>query len=318
MAKPNILQKRAANLILDKLSNMEWRAPLVSENEMARQIDVSRTTVRGALRHLTELGVLGGPGGNLKIIRRPRKSDYFSRTQTTGPRELIERAFMQRMLLGDWQPGQRVSETDLARDSGAGAASVREYLIAFSRYHLIEKQPRGGWRLRALDADFVNEVADMRALVETAAIDRFPKAQDAAWLEKVTELIRAHETLIETFEDNYLSFASLDRDFHLWLIGHLHNRFARDLYDIISFVFHYHYQYSKSDERERNRVAVDEHLRILNALRSGDIDAARSRLTEHLATSRASFMRSVRNTVAGPKPTRRRAPRPRLERGEHC
>ena len=128
MAKSNILQKRAANQILDKLADKEWEPQLPSENEMARQIAVSRTTVRGALQHLTERGVLEHSRHGLTIVRKPRKSDYFSSTQTSGPRDLVERAFMQRMLVGDWQPGQRFSETDLARDSGASAASVREYL----------------------------------------------------------------------------------------------------------------------------------------------------------------------------------------------
>jgi DNA-binding GntR family transcriptional regulator len=306
MAKSNILQKRAVNLILDKLSTKEWAPPLPSEHEMARQIDVSRTTVRGALQHLAERGVLARPGGGLTIARKPRKSDYFSETQTSNLRDLIERAFMQRMLLGDWRPGQHFSETDLAGDSGASAASVREFLIGFSRYHLIEKQPRRGWRLLDLDAGFANEVADMRALVEIAAIDRFPGQPDPAWIERVDELIRRHEALTESFEENYLSFASLDRDFHLWLIAHLQNRFARDLYDVVSFVFHYHYQWNKSDERERNRVAIGEHLLILHALRAGDLDAARARLTEHLATSRASFVRSVRRIPARVERGRRR------------
>ena len=64
------------------------------------------------------------------------------------------------------------------------------------------------------------------------------------------ELIRLHEALTESFEENYLSFASLDRDFHLWLIAHMQNRFARDLYDVVSFVFHYHYQW-KQERRTR-------------------------------------------------------------------
>ncbi len=306
MAKSNILQKRAVNLILDKLSTKEWAPPLPSEHEMARQIDVSRTTVRGALQYLAERGVLARPGGGLTIARKPRKSDYFSETQTSDLRDLIERAFMQRMLLGDWQPGQHFSETDLARDSGASAASVREFLIEFSRYHLIEKQPRRGWRLLKLDAGFANEVADMRALVEVAAIDRCPRQPDAAWIERVDELIRLHEALTDSFEENFLSFASLDRDFHLWLIAHLQNRFARDLYDVVSFVFHYHYQWNKSDERERNRVAIGEHLLILRALRSGDLGAAHTRLTEHLATSRATFVRSVRSIPARVERARRR------------
>jgi DNA-binding GntR family transcriptional regulator len=316
MARSNILQKRAANLILDKLAAAEWAPPLPSASEMARRIEVSRTTVRGALRHLLACGVVARPRDGLTIVRQPRRADYFSETETSGPRALIERTFMQRVLLGDWQPGRQFSETDLARDSGASAASVREFLIGFSRFHLVEKRPRGGWCLLGLDAALAGEVADMRAIVETAAIGRSPKQPGAAWIEQVDDLIARHEALTEKFEQDYLSFPSLDRDFHLWLIAHLQNRFARDLYDVVSFVFHYHYQWNKSDERERNRVAVGEHLRILHALRSGDIEAARARLAEHLATSRASFVRSVRAIAAGPDRPRRRAPvQPPMVRG---
>ncbi len=308
MAKSNILQKRAANLILDKLTALEWVPPHASESEIARRIDVSRTTVRGALQYLVERGVLACPRGQFRVVRKPEKSDYFSETQTSSPQDLIERTFMQWTLLGDWQAGRQFSETDLARESGASTASVREFLIGFSRYHLVEKRPRGGWRLLALDARLANEVADMRAIVETAAIDRFPRQPDDAWLEQVDDLIRRHEVLIENFDQDYLSFAPLDRDFHLWLIGHLQNRFARDLYDVVSFVFHYHYQWNKSDERERNRVAIGEHMHLLRKMRSGDIDGARAQLIEHLANSRANFVRSVRRAPAGPSRSRERGP----------
>jgi len=308
MAKSNILQKRAANLILDKLAAEAWTHPLPSESEIARQIAVSRTTVRGALQSLVACGVVARPRGGLAIVRKPRKSDYFSTSQTSGPRTLIERTFMQRMLLGDWQPGHQFSETDLACASGASAASVREFLIGFSRFHLVEKRPRRGWRLLGLDVGLANEVADMRVIVETAAIERSPKQPDAAWIEQVDDLIRRHDALTEKFEQDYLSFPSLDQDFHLWLIAHLQNRFARYLYEVVSFVFHYHYQWNKSDEHERNRVAMGEHLCILHALRSGDIETARARLVEHLATSRASFVRSVRSIPAGSNRSRRLAP----------
>jgi len=306
MARPNILQKRTANRILENLAAEAWVSSLPSESQMARRMNLSRTTVRGACQLLVSNGVLTRSRGMLVPARRPRKSDYFSEIETSGPRELIERTFVQRILLGDWQPGQLLSETDLARESGAGLASVREFLIGFSRFHLVEKRPRGGWRLLGLDVGLANEVAEMRALVETAAIERVPDNPDFAWMEQLDALIQRHEALMEACKQNYLSFASLDRDFHLWLIAHLRNRFARDLYDVISFVFHYHYQWNKASELERNRVAIAEHLRILAALRAGDRSAARARLAEHLATSRASFIRSVRDVGNDPSRGRRR------------
>jgi DNA-binding GntR family transcriptional regulator len=46
----------------------------------------------------------------------------------------------------------QINELELAREIGVGTSSVREFLIRFSRFGLIEKRPNSHWVLKALRA----------------------------------------------------------------------------------------------------------------------------------------------------------------------
>jgi DNA-binding GntR family transcriptional regulator len=177
MAKPNTLLKRTSNALLDHVATLGG-GMLGSDSALARQFDVSRTTVRAALERLIALGVLRREDDGVAIARAPVTADYFDDAETSGPQDQIELIFMQRVLLGDWRPGHVFSEAELARDSNASTVSVREFLIGFSRFGLIAKQPRGGWVLQEFHDGFAAEVADMRELIEMAAINRIPSGQD--------------------------------------------------------------------------------------------------------------------------------------------
>jgi len=294
MAKPNTLLKRTSNALLDYVATLE--TPIVgSDSALARQFNVSRTTVRAALERLVCLGVLRREDAGIAIARPPRHSDYYAVAETSGPQDQIEKIFMRRVLLGDWRPGHTFSEAELARDSNASTVSVREFLIGFSRFGLIEKQPRGGWMLLEFHDGFATEVADMREMIELAAIARLPSPPSPECIAATDAMIARHHDIDADPDTRDAEFPALDREFHLWLIGHLENRFARDFFDIVSFLFHYHYQWDKQQETERRRIAVCEHLAILDAIKTGKPDATRRAMITHLATSRRSLRAGLRH-----------------------
>jgi DNA-binding GntR family transcriptional regulator len=293
MVKPAFILKRTHNALLDMLAGWDTVRALPSENELARRFDVSRTTVGSALRGLEAAGLLARRTEGLFAGRHPAAGDYFTDGQTVGPREIVERTFMQQILQGRWQPGEELSESDLARASGCSIASVREFLIGFQHFHLVEKRARGGWRMLGFHAGFAEEVADMRWLIETAAMQRLTAQPDPAWRDKACDLLERHRLLQADMQRRHREFPMLDREFHLWIAGHLRNRFAEDFFDVVSLVFHYHYQWNRIDERERNHVAVDEHIGVLSALVAGERALARQRLCDHLTTSRESLIRSL-------------------------
>lgn len=293
MPKPNTLLKRTTNALLDMLGDGGIKN-LPSDSALARRFDVSRTTIRSALDQLTVSGLLAHDESGFRLVRPPIADDYFGEAETDGPQELIEREFMQRVLLGDWRPGHVFSEAELARDSNSSTVSVREFLIGFSRFGLIEKQPRCGWVLREFHAGFAGEVASMRELIETAAIRRMPRLSAPGFKADIATLIERHRAIERAMKTRHVEFPALDREFHLWIIGRLENRFARDFFDIVSFLFHYHYQWDKRCEIERSQKAIAEHLAVLEALQAGAMDRAHEALSIHLATSRRALQAGLR------------------------
>jgi DNA-binding GntR family transcriptional regulator len=295
MTRPATVFKRTANLLLEHFSgHLAVGDALPSEEQMTKLGEGSRTAVRRALAYFLEQGVLADLKDR-RLRRKPVRKDYFDIAELQTGADRIRQVLMERIYQSDLPPGAEFSESELARAAGASTISVREFLIEFAHCGLIEKKPRGGWRLCAFDRSFAMELADARQMFELAAIERFGKLPpgDQAYA-RLDELIARHEHLGSGMPARHKDFPALDRDFHTFLIGLLHNRFARQLYDIVSLVFHYHYQWDKGEERVRNQYAVHEHLDILRALARRDIAGADEAMRIHLNSSRSTLLQGIR------------------------
>jgi DNA-binding GntR family transcriptional regulator len=262
----------------------------------------SRTAIRSALAYLQTQGLISGLQER-RLLRKPLAADYFDEAELQTGADRIQQVLMERIYQSDLPPGTEFSEAELARAAEASTISVREFLIGFSRFGLIEKKPRGGWRLCAFDATFGTEVANMRQMFEFAAVEHFNTLPpgDPAFAE-LDRLIARHERIEKGMPKSHKDFPALDRDFHTYLIGLLKNRFAEDFYNIVSLVFHYHYQWDKGREAERIEYALQEHLALLRALAKRDPVAAMAAMRTHLASARSTMMQSIRTrekTIAG-------------------
>jgi DNA-binding GntR family transcriptional regulator len=294
MSKPPTVFKRASNRILQFIADgAPLHHPLPSEQSLAVMCHVSRTAVRSALVYLVERGVISDLM-HRSVVRTPVDEDYFDLAELQSGPQRIQQVLMERVFLKDMPPGAEFSEAELAREAEASTVSVREFLIGFERFGLIEKKPRGGWRLCAFDLSFATELADMREMFELRAVAQFMTLdKDDPKQIELRRLIKRHEALQPRIATEFGAFPALDRDFHTFLIGLLNNRFAQGFYDIVSFVFHYHYQWDKSDEMERNRYAIGEHLAILRALADGDKKKAIATMSRHLQSSRQTLIASI-------------------------
>lgn len=303
MAKPDTRYKRTTNWLLAYVTEHRSRGEAMpGEAFLAASSGVSRTTVRAALDHLERRGIVERRERARHVARRPRRTDYFKMKELVSRSDQIQRVFMERISRRNLSPGGAFTETELARESGASLSSVREFLIGFARFGLIERKPRGGWKLCSFDESFARELCDIRGLLEARALkdlEAMPPG-DLVW-SQVDNLTLRHRELLEAIDQRYGEFSTLDRELHAMLIGASVNRFVDDFYAIISFTFHYHYQWDKSDEKERHVAGLHEHLDILEALQNRDFNAAGRALESHLATARRTLLRSTE--IAGRRET---------------
>lgn len=291
MSKQNTVFKEGYNRCLHLLRDVET---VPSESELGAKLGISRTTVRAILKKLAESGLVEMEKPGKAVLRKPKPKDYFPEDQTDSLSEIIERSFMKRILAGGAQPGMQINELELARDIGVGTSSVREFLIRFSRFGLIEKRKNSHWILKGFTRAFALELFEVREVFELRSAVAFTKLPDDHPARgKLDDLELEHRTLLSEIDSRYTEFSELDERFHRLIHSASHNRFVDDFYDIIAIVFHYHYQWNKLHAQQRNTRALEEHLDYIDALRSRDQSRVNKACRAHLKSARDTLLQSI-------------------------
>ena len=286
--KSDSVFKKSFNTLLDHVSGLGRGGVLESESQLAEILNVSRTTVRKSLTELERRGITRREGSRLHAQKRPGRSDYFPIEDTVATSDQVEQKFLEWILRGDRRPGQQINGTELAREFNVSTIAIRDYLNRFTRFGLVEKRANSGWTIRGFNRDFALELFELRS---AQAFARQP-VDSPAW-KALREIEQEHRALLAEIKTRYQDFSRLDERFHRLVYDASKNRFIEDFHDVISLIFHYHYQWNKADERERNAIAIAEHLDYIKALQTRDPKRIERACRNHLASARATLLRSI-------------------------
>jgi len=292
MSRQNDLFKKTVNQLLSNIeANVAVGDSLPGDSHIAKNLQVSRSTARKAIEHLIDLQLISKQGTQRLIRQLPSSEMYFD-LQDLGEskEEQVKKHFLNAILTGHIKPGDRFSELELARQSNCNTVAVREFLIRFSRFGLIEKEPRSQWQMKTFDQSFVDQLFEVRHLFEMHSLSRFMILEDTdPYWRQLQVLLQDHKSLKQCADKDFRQFSNLDQRFHTLLQAANPNQFIHQFYEIISFVFHYHYQWDKDDEKERNIVAIDEHIDIISKMLLKDFRGATLSLEKHLNTAKQSL-----------------------------
>lgn len=297
MARTQNLRHNIVNQFIDAINNGHISSPLPSQSTLAEMYSISRTTIRHTLEHLQERGVLEKTEDGYRIARDPIVEDGFdsiSETRQGQQSSQFERSFYQMISQHQLLPGDTFTEVQLARAANVNPAVVREFLLRFSRYNLIENVRRGLWSMLKLDQSYAEKLFELREMLETHALNRFMSLppSNPHWLQ-AKELLDRHRQLRESVGANYRAFSQLDHQFHSLLLSAADNPFFNQSLEIITVIFHFHYQWDESDLKERNTLAIEEHIAILSAMICRNDLSAMNELRRHLNTAKQSMIRSI-------------------------
>jgi DNA-binding GntR family transcriptional regulator len=76
------------------------------------------------------------------------------------------------ILRGDFIPGERLLQADLATALGVSRIPVREALLKLEAEGLIEFEPHRGAVVKALDVEDIKEIYELRSLLEKIAVEQ--------------------------------------------------------------------------------------------------------------------------------------------------
>ncbi len=204
------------------------------------------------------------------------------RLETISVVEALENDLEQRVLQGDFQPGEHLHEVELAKEYHVGRHTLRAAFDCLVRRGLLEKTPNRGVFVRILTERDLLEIYELRTALEVAAFRELASrhqvpAEAAAAVRRVSELtsespqrmvvdadLGFHRALVTATGNRRLTRAHEDLGSELrLLIAQLVNRYA--------------------DAREIGK----QHAELLETIGRGDPAAAEAAIRAHLAPARS-------------------------------
>jgi DNA-binding GntR family transcriptional regulator len=182
------------------------------------------------------------------------------------------------IVAGSLRPGQRVRQEEVAEALGVGVGTVREALAVLEQEGQVRYRPRRGYFVTELRIEELEEIYALRRLLEERAARQALPLLDEDALERIE--VAARDCVRAAEAGNVTAELEANRRFHFALFaspGQPHTvRLIRLLWDSTE-VYRAMY-YNSPQERRR---AVEDHERILAAVRARDADALVGRMDAH-------------------------------------
>jgi DNA-binding GntR family transcriptional regulator len=230
-------------------------------------------------------------GKGYRILSRTLSSLSHPHLISTAPATLSERvysAFKLDIIHGIFQPGEALSEKDLARRYKASRTPVREAAVRLQNDRLLRIVPNRGYFVAQITLQVLNDIYEFRSAVECAAAElAAAKGATSEALKELTDLAKA-----SCSPDNRAScarFIEADTAFHVGIALLARNQMlvkavseARSQMERIML--------AAIDIHYFGEVPGREHLAILTAIRERDSERARQLMHDHIMQSKDKVM----------------------------
>lgn len=212
---------------------------------------------------------------------RNQTVDKPNSTRKTISQEEIYASIKERIINCEIPPGGLIVENSLAAEFGTSRTPIREALLRLQRDGLVQIFPRRGTFTTQISLKEVEEIFDIRLMIEPQIIERVAATID---LEKVDEFRRQFSDP-KLASVSYRKWFYLDRRFHEFLVEATGNATLISSYLAIMDK-HLRVRIMIGKLPSRAEMTNDEHLRILDALTARDGKAAAEWMREHIVASR--------------------------------
>ena len=188
---------------------------------------------------------------------------------------------LEEVLEGDLRPGEILVETALGKRFGVSRTPIREALRMLEQDGVLERVNRG-MRVRQTSSEEVLEIYGVRIILEAAA------ARDAASRRTdydLATLDRIFGTMAAAKGASPQELATINRSFHRAIWQAAGNRTLADLLERLA-VHLRRYPATTYQRPGRWEEALEEHRRLLEAIRARDPELAATIADAHMTASR--------------------------------
>lgn len=191
------------------------------------------------------------------------------------------------ILIGEYAPGTRIRQEDLAQRFGASRVPVREALRTLEADGLVTLVANTGALVSRLTLAECSEVYETRERVEPLLLRYAMPHISAAHMDRLDELVVNMQATTDVER-----FMVLDREFHLGAYAAVETAVLGDLVRRLwNTTQHYRRAFTLLLDEHSARVVHDEHHMLASAIRARDSDDAERILAGHIRRTRVGLAR---------------------------
>ena len=142
------------------------------------------------------------------------------------------RSYIQaRITNGTYQAGDRIVETQLAKELHVSQAPVREAILELTSMGILDERPYSGTFVRKLTAEDIEDIYQTRALIDERAAQLAARNITDEQLKTIEEVLHKMEA-----SEDILTFVEFDMEFHALIVDAANSPTLKRMWDSLRLV----------------------------------------------------------------------------------
>lgn len=186
------------------------------------------------------------------------------------------------IIFGRLKPSQRLRLEVFRQEYGLSVTTLREILNRLTSERLVVAEGQRGFEVAPISIDNLKELADLRLLLESHAIDQSFASADVEWEGRVVSAhhkLAATEKLMKSQIGSSEQWKQYDSEFHQALIS---NCGSMTLMEAHAAAFDRYFRYQMITFQFRDEAPIRQHKQLLDCALGRDAGKAKKILKEHV------------------------------------
>lgn len=194
--------------------------------------------------------------------------------------EIVYAELKNRIMEGDFRPGTRLNQLQLAEQLGVSRMPVRDALRMLENEKLIENEIDKGFTVANFSSEKIQDILFVRGILEENAVLLAESHVTEEFFAKADAIIQESAALLA--QQDMEKLRHLNEQFHFLIYDLVP---SQTLHDNIYQLWHSYPKYLGQESYDRRKNSLQEHKQILLHMRGHDFAAAAAEMKQHILKS---------------------------------
>ena len=216
---------------------------------------------------------------SILILKMPKQK--LNITIKTTARQVAEH-LKKAILTGGFMPGSKLKENEMSELFNLSRTPIREAFRILEAEGLVEIKANKGVRVTLITIEDVNEVYELRFLLELYCIKIFVKFVNASNFRDLEDILEKMESAVN--RKDYASYLAISIDFHGYYVKNCQNKRMFEIFSNMKNTIRLAHVFLDKNQNYYKK-SLFEHKNILKAIKEKDQRKCENLLQQHLEAS---------------------------------